>query len=143
MGPGMSLRRDGALISIVPGSSKPVPPPDPPASPFQPFTLNADTGNLGDTGYYRTIYGTIDNEPLPDFPLLELATRHGGYTQVAFIGNCLEIAKGWDPIIPGITLTSLISDWAFDGTNTSCTWNSSGTMEVGEHYPISWTPTRF
>ena len=107
--------------------------------PFAAFDVDAGTDiNSGDTGYYSTVYGSISAEPLPDYPLLEFATRTSNYTQVAFVGDCVSIVAGWKPVIDGVTLTGVISDWAFDGSNTSATWDSSGDMAQGQIYAITW-----
>src|SRR5690606_29808878 len=42
-----------------------------PESPFQDFTVDAGSGNGGDTGYYTTIYGGISAEPLAGYVLEE------------------------------------------------------------------------
>lgn len=115
-------------------------PPEPEESPFVPMTIYAG-GNMqsGDTGYYETIYGSISNQPLPGYPLLEFATRNSDYTQVAFTGDCLALVSGWVPVIPGVTLGDVIYDWAFDGEFTSATWASTGMMSVTQQYEITWT----
>lgn len=107
-------------------------------SPFAPFTVTAASGNDGDTGYYSTIYGGISAEPLAGFPLLEFSTRNANYTQVAFTGDCVATVTGWLPVITGVTIGAVISDWAFDGTYTTGTWNSTGVMAVASEYPITW-----
>lgn len=107
-------------------------------SPFAPFTVTAGTGNDGDTGYYSTIYGGVSAEPLAGHPLLEFATRSANYTQVSFTGDCVAIVAGWLPVIDGVTLGAVISDWAFDGEYTTGTWESVGSMTVSQQYPITW-----
>lgn len=110
----------------------------PATSPFAPFTVTAGTGDDGDTGYYTTIYGSISDEPLIGFPLLEFSTRNANYTQVSFTGDCLATVTGWLPVITGVTLGAVISDWAFDGTDTTGTWESTGVMVEASEYPITW-----
>lgn len=113
--------------------------PDPPASPFAPMTVTAGVDmQSGDTGYYTTVYGSISDEPLPGYPLTEFATRNSDYTQVAFLGDCAELVAGWVPVIPGVTLGNVISDWAFDGEYTSATWESTGSMSPMQQYEITW-----
>ena len=108
-------------------------------NPFDTITVTAgvDMGS-GDSGYYSTVYGSISAEPLADYPLLELATRNENYTQVSFVGDCTSIVSGWVPVIPGVTISTLISDWAFDGANTVASWNSTGSMSNMQQYDISW-----
>lgn len=108
-------------------------------NPFGPLTVTAGVDmESGDSGYYSTVYGSISAEPLADYPLLELATRNENYTQVAFVGDCTGIVSGWVPVIPGVTIGTLISDWAFDGENTVASWNSTGSMSNMQQYDISW-----
>ena len=107
-------------------------------SPFAAFTVEAGTGNDGDTGYYSTIYGGVSAEPLAGFPLLEFSTRNANYTQVAFTGDCLTTVSGWVPVIDGVTIGAAISDWAFDGEYTSGTWESTGAMVETQQYAITW-----
>lgn len=114
--------------------SAPVPPIEPPAN----FSLFTGSGNGGDTGYYRTIYGDLANEPLSAYPLLEFATRNTGYFQIAFTGDCLTLVQDWQPVIPGITLGAALIPWAFDGSYTSATWDDSGQMTPSQNYAITW-----
>ena len=111
----------------------------PPSAPaLQEFTVYAGSGNGGDTGYYTTIYGSISSEPLPGHTLTEFATRNSGYFQIAFNGNCLDLVQDYQPVIDGVTLGSFISAWAFDGSTTGATWNSTGAMTEGQQYDITW-----
>lgn len=122
------------ILFIGDSGDVPLPPVEPPAD----FVLNAGSGNGGDTGYYHTIYGSLDSEPLPAYPLLEFASRNSGYFQLAFTGNALALVQDWRPVIPGVTLGALIIPWAFDGNYTSATWEDTGKMVDGQQYPITW-----
>lgn len=124
----------------TPATSNAIGPMQPAVSPFNPFTVSAgvDTGS-GDSGYYNTIYGAIDTQPLDSTNyLVEFATRNPNYTQVAFAGNVVSTCQGWRPIIPGTTLIELVGNWAFDGSTTSATWSSTGQMASGQDYAITW-----
>jgi len=108
-------------------------------NPFGPMTVTAGVNmESGDSGYYSTVYGSISAEPLADYPLLEFATRNENYTQVAFVGDCTSIVSGWVPVIPGVTIGDVISDWAFDGEHTTATWECQGSMGQSQEYPITW-----
>lgn len=140
--PVMTVSEHGGIPIVLLDNGAPfvvdgLPPPDP-VNPFAPFSVNAGSGNGGDTGYYHTIYGSLSDEPLDGFPLLEFATRNTNYFQVAFTGDCLDIVKDWVPIIPGITLGDVIYEWAYDGTYTSATWEADGQMAINTSYDITW-----
>lgn len=125
---------DGSLQDALPVTGIAPPLPDP-----QPFTLFTGASvESGDIGYYRTVYGDISSEPLDDFPLLEFATRNAGYFQIAFVGDCLNIMAGRFPTVPGVTIGDVISDWAFDGSNTSATWEDGGSMADNQEYEVTW-----
>jgi len=59
-------------------------------------------------------------------------------TSVAFQGDVLAKIEGWVPQIDGIDIGTLVSGWAFDGSNTSATWDGGGTMASGQQYTVTW-----
>lgn len=136
--PVMTVAEHGAPIVLSPRGAPFVINGLVPESPFQDFTVDAGSGNGGDTGYYTTIYGGISAEPLAGYVLEEFATRNSGYFQIAFLGDCLNVAHGWQPVIPGISLGEVLMPWAFDGTSTSCTWECDAQMSAPAQYEITW-----
>jgi len=115
-------------------------------SPLSPppadFVLDAGISmQSGDTGYYHTVMGGISREPIEGATLLECATRNSNYFQVAFVGDVLTRVEGWTPQIAGIEIGTLMSGWAFDGSNTTATWIDSGTMASGHQYNVTWANT--
>lgn len=108
---------------------------------FEPmgFTLTSGASQeSGDTGYYRTIYGSIGGQPVEGFPLVEFATRNSGYFQIALEGDCVSKMSGWRPVIDGVTLGDVIYEWEFSAGNTGKTWQSTGSMIDGAGYSITW-----
>ena len=132
----------GAPVNIV-ASNAPalvvegMTPPEEPVS----FTLWAGSGNGGDIGYYTTIYGSIESEPMPGFPLIEMASRNSGYFQVAFRGDVSSNLAGYKPVVEGVTIGAVIQDWQYDenGNSTSATWGSTGSMVNNTEYSITWS----
>lgn len=109
----------------------------PPEEPV-PFTIYSGSGNGGDIGYYSTIYGSLGNEPMPGFPLLEFASRNSGYFQVAFLGDIVSNMAGYKPVIAGINIGTILSDWAFDGEYTSATWQGGDMLAINTSYSVTW-----
>jgi len=132
----------GVPITLVASNAPPlvveglVPPEEPVA-----FTLWTGTGNGGDIGYYATIYGSIESEPMPGYPLIEIANRNSGYFQVAFRGDVSADMAGYKPVVDGVTIGDVISDWEYDPVehSTSATWESTGSMTVNTEYSITWS----
>lgn len=106
-----------------------------------PRAFNVDAASdaqSGDTGFYRTVYGSVSQEPLVGEELLEFATRNTGYFQVAWNGDVLGKVRGWKPVVAGIDIGTLSSDWSFNGTNTSATWIGGGMMISTQQYAVTW-----
>lgn len=139
-----TVSSDGFGIPIAPVSHNALPMIiqglEPPETPSE-FILWAGSLTGGDIGYYATIGGSINKEPMPGFPLIEFASRNSGYFQIAFKGNILSDMEGYMPVIDGVTLGNFIYNWAYDEENheTSATWESNGTMQVSTQYSITWT----
>lgn len=110
----------------------------PPEEPV-PFTLYSGSGNGGDIGYYSTIYGSIQNEPMPGYPLLEFASRNSGYFQVAFRGDLVSNLTGYRPVIAGFDIGTLSNNWAFDGEYTTATWTGGGMLADFTEYNVTWS----
>lgn len=106
-----------------------------------PFTLYAGSLSGGDVGYYTTIGGSISTEPMPGFPLIEMASRNSGYFQVAFRGNILANMTGLEPVVSAVTLGNFIFPWAYDADDniTSATWESTGALLTNVEYSVTWS----
>lgn len=110
----------------------------PPEEPVA-FNLYTGSGNNGDIGYYSTIYGSVENQPMPGYPLLEFASRNSGYFQVGFRGDVAANLAGYEPVIAGFNIGTLDSDWAFDGTYTTATWTGGDSLTINTLYNVTWT----
>lgn len=118
---------------------------DPPVS-LVGFELDSMSGNGGDIGYYRTIYGEITPEPLVGFPLVEFAWRNSSFLQVAFEGNAVEYLQGFAPAIDGVDIGDMMSDWTYDAeTNTtSANWSGGSGLSSNTVYQVTWAqPAEF
>lgn len=109
----------------------------PPEEPV-PFSIYSGSGNGGDIGYYSTVYGSVENQPMPGYPLLEFASRNAGYFQVSFLGDVATNLAGYEPVIDGFNIGTLESDWTFDGTYTTATWAGGDTLSPNTLYNITW-----
>lgn len=109
----------------------------PPEEPVE-FQIYTGSGNNGDIGYYSTVYGSVENQPMPGFPLLEFASRNSGYFQVSFRGDVASNLAGYYPVIDGFNIGTLESDWTFDGTYTTATWTGGDTLSVNTLYTVTW-----
>lgn len=102
------------------------------------FSVTAGDGGNGDTGFRRTLYGSVSAQPLTGEVLDEFATRNPNYFQVNFIGDVTAKVKGWQPYIAGINIGTLVSDWKYNGTSTEATWDGGDTMTSPNEYAVTW-----
>lgn len=113
--------------------------PTPPIT-LQSFELDSMSGNGGDFGYYHTIYGDINPEPLEGFTLIEFAWRSSSYLQIAFQGNVMEYVEGVSPVIDGVDIGEMTTPWAYDeGTDTTAAnWTGGTGLADNTVYQVSW-----
>lgn len=118
-----------------------IPEEDTPVEPVvvpQAFAFTSGTSG-GDIGFSKGVYGSVQNQPLEDFELLEIANRSNNNFQVAFDGDCRDILEGYMPVIAGITFNETSPTWTLVNGQTTANFTTNNSLTSLQEYSVTWT----
>lgn len=117
-----------------------IPEDDTPVEPLPvPAAFAFTSGSSGgDIGFSKGVYGNVENQPLADFELLEIASRANNNFQVAFDGDCTEILAGYKPVIAGLTLSNDPPVWTVVNGDTTGNFQATNALSEDQEYNVTW-----